>query len=127
MLGNRQENVLLFFETGEHLEGRMSGEESTLESEINGLIIMKRRLNYFEVDSNIEEFRWMSFIFKIAKSTLEKNGEWEDEIASIYLMVEGRKDETFYWGKRCKVEKLLLGIEESIEEEEGASSFLGSF
>ena len=78
----------------------------------------------FEVDSNIEEVRWVIFILKSAVWLLEAKDEWEHEIASISLTVKWRKDETFSLDHGYKVENFFLKKKES-NEEEGESSFEG--
>ena len=50
----------------------------------------------------------------------------DDKTASISLIVEWRKDDDFSWDEGRNVEKLLLWMKESSEEEKGESSFLGS-
>ena len=44
-------------ESGGCLEDRTSGDESTLESKIEGMLILNKCSNVFEVDSNLEDFR----------------------------------------------------------------------
>ena len=78
---------------------------------------MKRYLKIFEADSNLEDVRWRSFILNSEDLMLEIKDEWEDQNTSISLIVEGMGDETFSWDEGCKVEKLLLGKNESNEEE----------
>ena len=101
--------MLLVFEMGEGLEDKISGDESISESKIDWLYILKKDLKSFEVDSNLEEVRWVSFILGNEDWLLETKSRWEDEIASTSLIVEGSKDETFSWDESCKVAKLFLG------------------
>ena len=49
---------------------------------------------------------------------LERNDEGEDETESIFLVIEGKKDETFFWDKGYKVTKILPGKKESDEKNE---------
>ena len=68
------------------------------------------------MDSNLEDVRWRNLIINSADSKLERKYEWEDETASISLIVEGMKGETLCWDEGFKVAKLLLGKKESNEE-----------
>ena len=87
----------------------MSGDEPTLESKIEGQLNLKK-------DSNLEDIRWRNFILNSEDSMLERKDEWEDETASISLIVEGKKCDNFSWDEGCKFAKLLLGAKESNEE-----------
>ena len=80
------------------------------------MLILKKDLKNFEVDSNLGEVKWMNFIVKSADWLLETKDEWENEIISISLIVEEKKDEAFSWDEECKVQELLLGMKESNEE-----------
>ena len=42
----------------------MNEDDSTSESKIDGLSILKKDLNNFEVDSNLEEVTWIIFSLK---------------------------------------------------------------
>ena len=83
----------------------MSGDESTSESKIDGLLILKKCLKSFDLDSNLEEVTWMNSILNRADWMLEINDKWVDEISSISSTVVGRKYKTFSWCEGCKVEK----------------------
>ena len=55
----------------------------------------------FVVDSNLEEVRRVSF-----------KDRWDDEIVSIPLTFERRKDENFSLDEGCKVAKVFIEMKE---------------
>ena len=57
-LGNRKEGIFSVLWMGEVPEDRIIGDESILEIEI----YLKKDLKNFEVDSNLEDVRWISCI-----------------------------------------------------------------
>ena len=67
-----QESRLIFlvFKTCGDLEDRMNGDESTLDSKIDRLLILKKYLKNFEVDSNLEDVRLMNLILNSEDSSL---------------------------------------------------------
>ena len=73
----------------------MSGDESISKSRIDWLLILKKDLKSFEVDSNLEEARWVNFILESVDWLLEAKDNWDDEFLSISFMFEVRKDDIF--------------------------------
>ena len=53
----------------------MSEDNSTSKSEIDGLFVLKKDLNNFEVGSNLEEARSMNFICNSVDWLLERKDE----------------------------------------------------
>ena len=56
----------IFFNELDDRRMKLSNEESILKSKIDGMLILKKDLKNFEVESNLEEVRWVSFILNSA-------------------------------------------------------------